>query len=146
MKQALREDLIRIKLCEMEEGVALVVANLPDDAPTFQSMGLVKDGIYKRMEFVIENVLDICAILNADLKFGLPGADEDILDHLVENKILSDSLVRSVRCMKGFRNIVVHRYGRIDDELAYSVLLDHLGDFDTFKAEIEAFLACSEQS
>ena len=42
--------------------------------------------------------------------------------------------------MKGFRNIVVHRYGKIDDELAYSILIDHLGDFAHFKLEIENFL------
>jgi len=33
----------------------------------------VKDGICKRIEFAIEDVFDICAIINADLDLGTPG-------------------------------------------------------------------------
>jgi len=42
-------------------------------------MGLIKDGIYKRVEFAVENVFDICAIINTDLVLGVPSDDEDIM-------------------------------------------------------------------
>jgi len=42
--------------------------------------------------------------------------------------------------MKGFRNILVHRYGRINDELAFEVLHEHLGDIYEFVELIEKFL------
>ena len=67
-----RETIIRIKLQEIVEGVLLVQGALPELAEEFRSLGLVKDGIYKRIEFAIENVFDICAILNADLALGVP--------------------------------------------------------------------------
>jgi uncharacterized protein YutE (UPF0331/DUF86 family) len=38
--------------------------------------------------------------------------------------------------MKGFRNILVHEYGRIDDRIIYEVLQHRLDDFDAFKREI----------
>ena len=34
--------------------------------------------------------------------------------------------------MKGFRNIMVHRYGKIDDNLAFNILSEHLDDFYEF--------------
>ena len=42
--------------------------------------------------------------------------------------------------MKSFRNVLVHRCGKIDDELAFSVLRKNLNDFDTFKKEILKFI------
>ena len=65
---------------------------LPENADEFYRLGLVKDGIYKRIEFAIENVFDICAILNADLALGVPGEDEDILLHLVDKGIITPSM------------------------------------------------------
>ena len=32
--------------------------------------------------------------------------------------------------MKGFRNVVVHRYGKIDDKLAYTFIKENMGDFE----------------
>jgi len=42
--------------------------------------------------------------------------------------------------MKGFRNIIVHRYGRIDDLLAYKILTENLQDFGEFMESIDQFL------
>jgi uncharacterized protein YutE (UPF0331/DUF86 family) len=104
-------------------------------------MGLLKDGIYKRTEYAIGTVLDICAILNADLRLGVPGEDEDILANLCQNGILTPDMVQRIRGMKAFRNIVVHRYGTIDDRIAYSLLQDRIGDFELFCRDIDIFLA-----
>lgn len=38
--------------------------------------------------------------------------------------------------MARFRNLLVHQYGEIDDKRLYSLLKDHLGDLDTYLAEI----------
>jgi uncharacterized protein YutE (UPF0331/DUF86 family) len=103
-------------------------------------LALSRIGIYKRMEFAIEEVFDICAILNTDLSLGIPGEDEDIVDHLVTGRIISESLAMKLRSMKGFRNIVVHKYGTIDDQLAYQILQRNMHDFSAFIQEIEDFL------
>ncbi len=42
--------------------------------------------------------------------------------------------------MRGFRNIVVHRYGKIDYRLVFSLLDEQLGDFSEFIGEVETFL------
>jgi uncharacterized protein YutE (UPF0331/DUF86 family) len=42
--------------------------------------------------------------------------------------------------MKGFRNIVVQRYGSIDDKLAFQTLQEHLEDFPDFIQQVEDFL------
>ena len=55
-------------------------------------------------------------------------------------------MVDKVRRMKGFRNIIVHRYGRIDDLLAYKILTENLEDFGEFMESIEQFLESSART
>ncbi len=139
-KKKLRSEQIRAKLAEIEESVALVEENLPDSFDEFSKLGLIKDGIYKRIEFAIENVYDICAIINSDLKLDTPESDEGILDNLGHKGILTKEMKDNIRRMKGFRNIVVHRYGTIDDHITYSILVNNIKDFYKFVELIEDYL------
>jgi len=139
-KRTIRKGVIRIKIAEIRECLMLVSGNLPGSYEDFSRLGLVKDGIYKRMEFAIEDVLDICAIINTDLTLGIPSEDDDILNHLEAAGIFNAELIAQVRRMRGFRNIVVHRYGTIDDRLAFSLLHEQLPDFTAFIEIVENFL------
>jgi len=114
----MREDLIRTKMKEIEENVGSVEDEIPGELERFKRLGLVKDGIYKRIEFAIENVFDICAVINSDLDLGVPEGDEEIVDNLVEEGVLDEMWKEKLSRMKGFRNIVVHKYGKIDDRIA----------------------------
>ncbi len=131
-KGLVRKDIIRTKMKEIEESIRLVKDHLPETFEEFSDLGLIKDGIYKRVEFSIENVFDICAIINTDLELGVPHDDEDIVTNLVKDKILSEEMKDKLKWMRGFRNIVVHRYGRIDDRLAFEILKNNLQDFYVF--------------
>lgn len=64
------------------------------------------------MELAIEALLDAAALLVSSQRFGLPESEESIVDLLVEKGVITQELGRKVKGMKGFRNILVHRYGR----------------------------------
>ncbi len=53
---------------------------------------------------------------------------------------MSEELKDKLKKMKGFRNILVHRYGKIDDKLAYYILKENIDDFRLFMQAIEEFL------
>jgi uncharacterized protein YutE (UPF0331/DUF86 family) len=107
----MREEIIRIKIKEIKDSLAKIKTNLPQTLEEFLDLGLIKDGIYKRVEFMIENVLDICKIINTDLNLGLPKRDVDIIENLVKHKIISKKMGDKIKEMKSFRNILVHVYG-----------------------------------
>ncbi len=136
----MRVELIRSKIEEILESLKLIEENLPDDFETFESLGIVKDGIYKRTEFAIQNVIDICAIINSDLRLTMPEREEDVFEGLVRAGIIPRDMANKLRLMKGFRNILVHRYGKINDELAFEVLHEHLEDIYEFVELIEKLL------
>lgn len=136
----MREDLIRTKIKEIEESVDSVKDEIPDELDRFKKLGLIKDGIYKRIEFAVENVFDICAVINSDLDLGIPEGDESIVDNLVNEGILSNEWKGKLSSMKGFRNIAVHKYGAINDKIAFEILKNNLDDFYKFNETIENFL------
>ena len=113
---------------------------MPDSFEEFASLGLLKDGMYKRIEFCIESVFDICAIINTDLRLGIPRSDDDIHGILVRNEIIDNDMMAKLKGMKGFRNIIVHRYAGIDDRLSYEFLSERLVDFEEFIEKITDFI------
>ena len=136
----LRIDIIKTKLKIIEENSQLVKDNLPSNLKAFKALGLIKDGIYKRVETSIQEVISICSVINTDLKLGIPSNRDDIIISLIRKNIVSKKLGDKVKQMKGFRNFLVHRYGRIDDEIAFNDIKKGFLDFDLFKEEILNFL------
>jgi uncharacterized protein YutE (UPF0331/DUF86 family) len=69
----IREEIVRTKMKEIEESVKIVSDNLPKTFKEFISLGLglIKYGIYKRIEFSIENVLGISLFFDDIIKYCL---------------------------------------------------------------------------
>ena len=139
-KKEIRKGEIKDKIKNIIDSVNLVAKNIPDEFKSFVNFGLTKDGIYKRIEFAIENIIDICSIINSDLDLGSPETEDTIFDHLENNNILKKSVIDVIREMKRFRNILVHKYGEISDKKAFEEIKDGLKDFDIILKEIENFL------
>ena len=92
------------------------------------------------LQVSIETTIDICSLLVAGLRLGLPGEENDLFEKLVDRGVISHPMADLLPRMKGMRNILVHEYGRVDDELIFETVGHRLGDFDAFRREILAFL------
>ena len=141
----MRNDIIVAKLEEIEENLEIISNHLPTDLEGFLNLGLIRDGIYKRLEYSIELVLDILAIINADLKLGIPNGETSVIDNIEKNKILEKKIVEKIRKMKSFRNILVNKYGKINDELVFELLKEDLEDFVIICDSIVEFLRKKEK-
>jgi len=136
--------MIKTKLKIIEENTDLVKENFPDNLEEFKKLGLIKDGIYKRIEASIQEIINICSIINSDLKIGIPSNRDEIISALEVKEIISKDLSEKIRQLKGFRNFLVHRYGKIQDEIAYEDIKKGFDDFTLFKDEIMKFLTYLE--
>jgi uncharacterized protein YutE (UPF0331/DUF86 family) len=92
------------------------------------------------LQVSIETTIDVCSLLVAGLRLGLPGEENDLFEKLADRGVISRPVADLLRRMKGMRNILVHEYGRVDDELIFETVGHRLGDFDAFRREILAFL------
>nr|WP_287261978.1 DUF86 domain-containing protein [Methanothrix sp.] len=64
-----------------------------------------------------------------------------MFEKLASSGVLSREVVERAKRMKGFRNILVRRYGYVDDRIVYEMVTGHLDDFDTFRKEVLNVLA-----
>jgi len=135
----LDKDRILAKLDELDS----YLKELAEISP--KSMGEYKTIEKKRacerlLHIAVECVIDVCGIIVTNKRLGLPGSEEDLFRKLEEGKVISSDLAGKLRLMRGFRNIIVHRYGSVDDELVFEVLRKGPADFVDFKSEILEFL------
>lgn len=92
------------------------------------------------LQILVDAVVDVCSLLVAGLRLGLPGDEDDLFQKLLARGVLSEEMTAIVRRMKGLRNLLVHEYGRIDDEIVFETITRRLGDFEAFKREVLDFL------
>jgi len=97
------------------------------------------------LQISIEAVIDICNILVSELNLGLPSEEEEIFKKLEGKRIITKSLSAILSGMKGVRNILVHKYGTVKDEIIFEIVSEKLGDFEKFKEEIINFLKSSSK-
>ncbi|NPE27044.1 DUF86 domain-containing protein [Methanococcoides sp. SA1] len=77
-------------------------------------------------EKIIEASIDLVFVIIKENKFRSPDSDRDALKVLVENDVVSESLAESLGNAKSMRNIIIHEYGQIDDELVFNSLKKEL--------------------
>ena len=94
------------------------------------------------LQLAVEATIDACAMLVSGLRLGLPGEENDLFEKLARRGVISEGMTEMLRRMKGMRNLLVHEYGRIDDELVFETVRDHLADFGTFRREVLDFFRC----
>lgn len=92
------------------------------------------------LEICVQAVVDVCALLVSGFRLGVPAEEEDLFEKLIRHGALSASTAETRRRMKGLRNLLVHGYGRVNDEIVFEAIRDRLGDFEVFKREVLAFL------
>lgn len=100
------------------------------------SMSIEKRRSTERLlQISIECVLDICSLVASALRLGLPGSEEDLLEKVESAAVFQPAAMRKIKDMRAFRNILVHRYGRIDDHVVFHALAEQLTDYDKFIEE-----------
>ncbi len=84
----------------------------------------------------IECVIDICKILVSGMRLGLPADESDLFIKLSKKGVFSKTIMDELRRMQGFRNILVHEYASVDDELVFNYVNTRLVDFEDFRAMV----------
>ncbi len=88
------------------------------------------------LQIAVEAVIDVCGVMVIGLRLGLPGEEDDFFEKLEEASVISRSMKQRLREMKGFRNLLVHEYGQVDDRIVYEMMQTRLSDFEELKRTI----------
>jgi len=92
------------------------------------------------LQIAIEAVIEICHLLVIGLRLGLPSEENDLFEKLERAGVLSSEMHQTLRRMRGFRNILVHKYGDVDERIVFEAAISDLEDFKRFRREVLAAL------
>jgi uncharacterized protein YutE (UPF0331/DUF86 family) len=135
------EDKVRIemKLEEMMKYIYELQEMMPSDEEYYTNL-VRRRACEKTIEIALDSLIDIASMIVASERFGLPTDEGNIIDLIVEHKVIDKKLGEKIKDMKGFRNILVHRYGHVDDEIVYLILSTGLNDFYDFEKQVDRYL------
>lgn len=131
---------ILTKLGQLDSYLQDLQPLIPKTAQAYEDDVVTRMACERLLHISIECVIDICSVLVSGLKLGPPSEEEDLFIKLAKANVLSPRMEAALRRMRGFRNILVHRYGEVDNKRVFSFLKREVSDFEKFKRKILKFL------
>jgi uncharacterized protein YutE (UPF0331/DUF86 family) len=136
----LDEERILSKIAELRGYLKKLREITPKTFEEYERSEVERRACERLLQISIECVLDLCDIIFSGLRLGVPTSEEDIIEKLRREKVITDRTSQKLKGMRGVRNILVHRYSYVDDEKVYESLTTELKDFDVFIDEVLRFL------
>ena len=90
------------------------------------------DAIVLNLQRACEMATDVAMYIVSTRKLGIPQTKKEAFEKLNENGLISDGMCAKMKGMIGFRNIAIHEYKEIDEEILKDVIENHLVDIKEF--------------
>ena len=88
----------------------------------------------------IEGCISVAQHLCASESWAVPATNADAFRMLARNGVLTADEAGRLARAAGFRNVLVHQYAEVDDDVVVAYL-DHLGDIDAFVTQVTGWMA-----
>ena len=94
---------------------------------------------YRRLDAIVLNLqracecsIDCAMYVVSNKKLGIPQTKKEAFELLEQNEIISSQMCNKMKAMIGFRNIAIHEYKQIDEEILKEIIEKHLDDLTDF--------------
>lgn len=99
--------------------------------------------VERYLHLAVEEVIDIANHLVSFHQWREPRSYRDLFSILEEHGVIPADQLHSFQNMASFRNVLVHRYESVEDELVFGIFKKRLDDFDRFIAFLKAWVEMS---
>jgi len=120
-----KKEEVEYKTKLIGKSIQTIRVSLPKTQERFSKMGLAKDGIYKQIEFAIQNLLDALNEISSSL--GLEAVSyREIIENLHKEKIIGDELKEKFNFLIQLREVLIYNYDLLNDEIAFRNMEEYL--------------------
>ena len=95
-----------------------------------------QDSIVLNLQRACEACLDMAMYVVSTRKLGVPQVKREAFELLYKNNLIDKEMYINMKNMVGFRNIAIHDYKNIDDEVLIDILDNHLEELRAFSKVI----------
>lgn len=133
-------ELLRQKAADIRQALGLLRGYARIEQEKFlQDPTLISAAKYQ-LVVAIEAAQGICNHLAARVARRAPTSYADCFALLADSQVISGDLAKSLAAMARFRNLLVHRYGEIDDRRVIAVLQEDLDDLEEYLRQVGDFV------
>ena len=120
------KEKIQDKISEIEDYLNVLNEIAPNSFEEYKSSYEKKWSCERGFENIVEAIIDLAFLVINEKQFKKKEDDLNVFDILAENNIISLELSKKMQDAKGMRNIIVHEYGKIDDEIVFEAISSEL--------------------
>lgn len=92
----------------------------------------IQESILFNLQMAVQNCIDIAAHIISDDELGVAGSTSEMFYMLQENGYLTPELTEKMVAAVGFRNLVIHEYGKIDLRRVYQIAHQDVDDLEEY--------------
>ncbi|ASJ08886.1 hypothetical protein A3L11_06470 [Thermococcus siculi] len=120
------------------ESIEVIRRGMPSSLEEFKSMGLARDGIYKRLEFAIGLVLEGLAEMAREqgimaISYG------DVVASLKERSLIPGDVAEKAAFLAQLREVLIYDYDLVNDEIAFRDMGEYLQFIEDVMAHLEGY-------
>jgi len=129
-------DLILAKAGSIKKYLNRIKDKRDTDLKTFFADIDRQESVLFNLQMAIQNCIDIAAHIISDEGLGVPGSTNEMFYLLEEHGMLESQLVEKMVKAVGFRNLVVHEYGKVDLEQVFDIAHKGVDDLQKYMASV----------
>ena len=129
-------DLIIAKTSSVKRHLNRVKEKRNTDLQTFLKDIDRQESILFNLQMAVQNCIDIAAHIISEKGFGVPGSTSEMFYLLEENGYLDVDITEKMVKAVGFRNLIVHEYGKIELKQVFKVVQKDIKDLDEYLISI----------
>lgn len=137
-------DLILLKASAVNKHLNRVREKRLTDFQAFMTDLDRQESILFNLQMAIQNCIDMAAHIISEEGFGLPGSTNDMFYLLEENGYIDYGLTEKMVKAVGFRNLIVHEYGKIELKQVWEIAHKDIEDLNAYLKAIFEKLSLTE--
>jgi uncharacterized protein YutE (UPF0331/DUF86 family) len=99
-----------------------------------------QESILFNLQMATQNCIDMAAHLVSEEEFDIAGSANELFYILEEKTVIDSGLTEKMVHAVGFRNLIVHEYGKLDLGIVYRAAWESIDDLREFmRAVLEKF-------
>lgn len=138
------KELVKNKISDIQKYFKELEIILQEDSKNIIENNLKLHTVERLFQLIVDIAIDINTHIITESDFSIPNDYQSTFITLGENKILPMSFALKIAPSVGLRNLIVHKYGKVDIEKMIYDVKNEISDYLEFSKLIDAFLNSSE--
>ena len=133
-------DLIRDKMSDLRECYEELTGVLREEARMIIEDHLKLHTAERLFQLIVDTAVDINTHIIIESKFSVPNDYQSTFVVLGENRLLPMDFAVKIAPSVGLRNLVVHKYGRVDLKRMVDDIRSEIGEYKEYLEYIDTYL------